>query len=570
MKAARLACVTAIATAPIIGGSIAAARLIPNEVNYAPGLSADVSLKLSDTTTIEAGVLGSIHFEGVSAQLPLIGNVSPNIRMHEIGVSLTAGSNTFDQYIGLFADPQTAIIEPTKQAVQDRLLDGAVAAGTGEAVLLGGYLAYSRRRRTHDEKSEPADQDSRSQSGRNRPGSVLIGAALATSLLAACATDTLPVSGLVDTPPLKSVPLNQSITDRASMLRGATVTGIGGDLINTAAASIDKQISKTDQFWKQAHQQYKSALANYRLSEPVVGSSEAGLIPVLQLSDIHCNYAYVRTMVQDLVTDFGIRVVINVGDTYMTTGSSPLESGCLQEVLKQIKPDKQDGHKVVMLDVRGNHDPVNLPGNLLDQKHQTADGESFKPLIVLDEDNKYRTNFESLTFVGSPDLLRSTIDGTLPSDRDEQAKLLEKQEEIIADTACAVTQETGTAPITLAHNPEALQETLDRGCTSTAYSGHTHDSLPSQIFNSPVGRQSEHRELGSSSGAPAGKTSGITITQYAAPASPAVASVQYLQPLTGRVVRSVDITISPEGKASIVAVPGTTIAQQESLTQIGP
>lgn len=573
-KALMAGCASLALLGPVVGMSAAAARFVPATVEYAPGLSADVSLQYGqDSATIATGALGSLHIPGISREFPVVGSVSPYIRVNEVGLKLDAGPDTFTQYSFLAKDYEARIVQPTETAIKNRLVAGAAAGAAVDLALAGGYIGY-RRRQQRQAGQAAAAQNLREQLadypdlsaqlnsalGSKQPRQpqpnhevgrrILVVAGAAGMVLTACALDTIPVSRITGPAAAIEAPLNPSITERLPILKTATVTGLGGDAINTAVDRIEKEVQRTDKTWNRAVANLDTAFREYTNGEGLAYADDPDIVAVMHITDIHCNYAYMQKIFDQLLRKFQVQIVLNTGDTYLTTGSLPFESDCLPELLEQMQPDNQRGRKVVMMYFRGNHDPKQLPDSITERVLTDEDGEEFKPIIELDKDNKFTATEQDITFVGAPDPTSSGLEGTMPHDHDEQDALIREQGHQIAEAACKATIKNGKRPLVAAHHPEALYETLARGCGDT-FSGHTHRTSGPDAYETVMGDIVHERVLGSSGGAPIGRRAGITITQYAVPTSDSVSSIELVNKKTGQVEKSILVTVTPDGDVTI-------------------
>ncbi len=555
----------------IASGAVIGAR-IPAEVEFAPGLRADVSIQPDDAATIAINPLGSIHLPAVYQDIPLIGRVSPKLSFNkEIGVPI-AGESTeqFKDYGGLARNYETSIVEPSKQAITKNALEGAGLAAAGNLAYI--YHRRKRREKLHEVHARLADARSKAashpsgndivemidQAERRIPdtrhpatyyASRLRWAAgfLGCALLASCATDAIPVSKIMRSEPAVSVPLDGRLARTFRLLKDASVSGIGGQGINAAIEKVSKEAKRVDGFWKGARENYQIAYERFKNEGGMEYLADSDLVPIFSVADVHCNQAYSQKLYGNLVRDFAASVVLVAGDTYTTVNALPYEAICLKNMLDQTTPDKQNGRAVVTVKHPGNHDPRERPNNLVRQQAKDETGEVFDQLVWLDKSIDYQAVVHAVPVIAVPDPMRSGINGTKPETSHEQHELLGSQGRTLSETACAFLSETGKPAVVVGHRPESVRETIFKGCASDVLSGHTHQTTAPTLYEAENGRTVQERTLGSASGAPIDSKGDIGITQYAVPRTPAVASVLLYSKSRGHVIGWIDITVTPEG-----------------------
>ncbi len=550
---------------------------LPAEVEIAPGLSADVSLQLKDATTITINPIASLHVPAMYQEVPLLGKVSPKINFdNEITVPIgNAGAASFEDYGALIRNHEEAIVNPARAAIRDNALQGA---GVVTALNIG--LLLHRRQRKHTiSKAQDALAKARAEAEEHPVSNAVVtsiadaeqyitrlhprsnvytnrlrwtAAITGCSLLAGCAIDAIPVSKITGRQAAAPIPLDSKLAETLPILKDATISGIGGPLINAAAQKVSREIRRIDRFWLSARENYTKELERFRTEDGLAYLDDADIIPIFKVADVHCNQAYIQKLFGAQVRDFGARIILIAGDTYTTTNAMPYETNCLLNMLKQTAPDNQNGRQVVTVNATGNHDPAEIPLDLRNMQDTDKAGRTFNQLIPLDKKNNYQAVVEEVPLVSVPDPMRSGINGTIPEEHHEQQALLDGQGKTLADTACNILEETGKAPIAVGHRPESVLETVYRGCASSALSGHAHHTSEITAYLGENGRIVQERTLGSASGAPNDSRGDIGITHYALPRTPAVASVGLYSKSRNEEVGSLDIIISPDGSAQIL------------------
>ncbi len=557
---------TIISGAAIAGAGLAVSR-VPATVELAPGLSVESSLHHDNTTHVEFGPLGVLNIPAAHQDIPLIGSVAANLRVKPIAVGDPTKYN-LDNLAGLSHNPAHSISTPILRAASDRLAEGG-AAGTaiGIGIVGAGYRrrrqatkhtalrnAFDRYERTTDDIATKSENSSdwrelknqvnviTSPSRRVRPIVFLLAGVALTGTAAANPGDivhqNLPIP--------QTRPLSPALTAQVPTLEGATVTGTGGWAVNKAARKLANFTADVDNTWRSNARQLRREINNLNEHDKLSWQTDDDIVPVLHISDVHCNQPFMRYYLPELIRDFHIPLVANTGDQYNLANSSFLDNNCMSTMIDVLNPEGLDGQRTTMVYVAGNHDPLYVPRALQNTRYRDAAGTSYHPLLPLTDRNHHTATTDGITFVGESDHTKTAFDGTTPRDYASQTKLLTQQGQTTATAACKAA-ESGIKPIALAHEPLAAEAVVASGCASLVLSGHLHMSQPLETIHNLDGSDTVQQIVGSASGA--GPNNYNTI--YSKPTALAESRIDLIRRSTGEFAGDIRIVVTPANQVSV-------------------
>jgi predicted MPP superfamily phosphohydrolase len=579
LRAARWLLVVAAVLVPPALGALWALRS-PAHVDLAPGLSVEATARRGQSTVIDLGALGALRLPRAHTGIPVVGDVAATIRVDPVAVG-TEGQTSVGLYTALLHDPADNLASPVLGALGHRALMGATAGVAldlvvGACLLLGKVLIRRWRAevedlrlalREHEEALARQEQPTPWDEGLQRLhhhviepwittlevrsrrfGLGMAGLTVAVGLLAVSIT----VVGSTTTA-RAGVPLGLELVGDNPFLRGATVTGSGAQvLVNQALTRAVADKRRVDAAYRTIDQHLLAALGQLG-AEPALRDPRN--VVLLHVSDIHCALPYYEQVLPRLVELTGTRIVVNTGDSDVSTGTLPFESQCVNALRTALTP-RSAGSRVDMVAVMGNHDGPRTAARMRALKVTGTNGKKYHPITVLDDKDDARATVAGVTFVGSADPRTSVIGTPIqPNDPQEQHAVVAEQGAHLADVACESMTRTGVAPILLAHDPSAPDATLRRGCTSLALSGHTHRQSRLVTSLSATGALQVVFTQGTSSGV--GEDS---FTLYAEPKRDAPVTVFVWDTLTHRVTARLDIVIHPDTTVTttpLVPVPAS-------------
>lgn len=544
-------------------GAVAANNLFPKSIEYAPGIEAEVALSTNEGLHLDA-VLSHVTAPNVPIETAL-----PGVDGLDVAITKFSPHNAADA-VSLVATFHETVMQPTSEALAEHLIRGAGIGSLGAMALASTALIYARRKKqaradlhTHiqelrddpdaspeslriaDELETKDRKTQRFRSLRRKCAATLASLALAVGVLSG---DQPKETEQAPRPAEQITPLNNYISERIPALKGATMTGISGDITNTAAFAgvefAEKYIKNVDNFWKQAGnnltEKYASLQENDRLPEAI----NPDVIPILFVSDLHCNYSAYDNFFPSVFSALKPQIILNAGDTFTNSNTMPYESACRSDFIKKVQQqDEAADTQTAIIEVSGNHDP----------KNDSEDG-----VTILNGDQGRVTTVDGLTFVGEDDPSRTMWWPTQPEDPEELRTVLAEQGSTVAQEACAIKAETGTAPIVITHQNQAGFESILNACASLVLNGHTHNYRDMQRFETTSGESVLQHTTGSATGADVG------ITIYQKPNKNATFSLLYFNTATKQFESILGITVHTD---RTVTLKKQTIPAQPNVPQ---
>lgn len=406
------------------------------------------------TVTVDAGPLGTLRR---SSGLP--GALGVDVRVEEIPAELTAVtpkdvfaalSGDVQRYGQFFGAPQETIRDAVHLLVLDAIARAIIAwvllvlAG----VALGALLGRARR-------AELAAWVTR------RRGRLVAGALVGVLALAVGGS----AAGSLDRPPAGRT----SALFDGTALEGVRVTGRLSGVLDGYGQYLLEAYRDNGSFYDAAERSLDIAW-HAREASPLVaapagplapgraaaGAPAAGLVPVLMVSDLHCNVGMAR-VVRRAAELAHVQLVVNGGDS--TLDGTAVEQYCVDTFVHAVPA----GARMVVAD--GNHDSAT-----------TSAQERAAGAVVLDGEP---VTVGGIRFLGDSDPLATRVGGGTSSVRGES---LEQAGARLADAACAAADGDDPVDVLLVHTPVVGDETLRRGCAPLQLSGHLHERVgPDQV-----------------------------------------------------------------------------------------
>jgi Icc-related predicted phosphoesterase len=471
-------------------GAYVANKYFPPNVELGQGVSVDASLTGHQGTTVALGP-PELHLPNLPSGVKL--------DITKIDFSLS-NPHWFDQYAGLVTQYNSGIVEPIKHALIERL---ALGAGMGAATVgaIGATAIHvTRLRRENKELRHELGQEEDTRTSHNsskwrRVKRSLAPIALAASIAAGCGAAYDQVSNESDAK-VSTTALPLEATELSPVLKGATVSGPAGELIKTAVYGGVKYIEGVDESWDESRVNLEASFLDFEKSGHMDYLNNKDIVPIMHISDIHCNFPYLKRYFPSLVQKFQPQVIANTGDTFTNSNTAPYEKNCYSTFRDKVaEADRENGTNTTIVNVMGNHDqkePINISTN--------------PKVMTLDEHNRYHAKVDGINFVGDSDPESTIWSVPKENQQDELERRIRAQGEHIADKACEITEKTGIPPIVLAHRMQALYKTITKGCASIANNGHTHIETDVKNYESDSGKEVLQHTGGSASGAFIGPT----------------------------------------------------------------
>lgn len=556
-----------VVTALLVPPALGALRAVhtPTHVDLAPGLSVEATVRRGQATVVDLGALGALRLPRAHTGVPVVGDVAATIRVDPVAVG-TEGQTNVGLYTALLHDPADNLADPVLGALRHQALAGATTGVAldlvvGAALLLGAVRVRRWRREVEELRSalqqheqqlarqqQPTPWDQGLQRLHHRviePWLMTLelrarrfalgtaGLTVVVGLLAA----TVMVNGPAPST-RRGVPLRSELVSDNPYLRGASVSGSGAQvLVNQALTRALADKRRVDAAYRSIERHLLVALEPLQ-AEPAL--RDPRYVVLLHVSDVHCALPFYEQVLPRLVELTRARIVVNTGDSDVSTGTLPFESQCVNALRAALTPTSHG--RVDLVAVMGNHDGPRTAARMRALKVTGPDGKRYHPITVLDDKDDSQATVAGIPFVGSPDPRTSVIGTPIqPSDPQEQHAVVAEQGAHLADVACEVMGRTGVAPVLLAHDPGAPDATLRRGCTSLALSGHTHRRSRLTSYLGPTGAPQVVLTQGTSSGV------GVdSFTLYTEPQRDAPVTVFVWDTLTHRVSASLDVVVHPD------------------------
>lgn len=537
------------AAAGMVGGAAAANSFFRPNVEFLPGITAKVSLDPGTTGADVAYGPTAAHMPDLpSPDLPIIGHTAVHADITALSSKL-GDSETVQALASLAAGFDTGVGEPVEDAIIGRLV-----LGVNIGSVIGIFASYQALGKIREIKESRASRQASQIDDRLNIMERLKNVSKKRAL--ALAASAFMLSGVVSTATESSerdnmIPVNKIITSQSPAMEGAGITGFGGDFVNTLAYGAVEYINGADEMWNQASDNFLQAHQKFAASGAMDFADDPNIVPMLHISDIHCNYAYMKHFLGPFMQKMKPQIVLNTGDTFTNSATTPLENDCYATFTSKVaSATLGNGQTPVVVNVNGNHDPKKP----IQQKSDPT-------VITLSKANGYKAEINSLAFVGDSDPKETILKAPDPSEEHNLDKLIAKQGRNIADTACAIQEETGERPIVLAHRRQATWQAIVEGCVSMSLSGHTHDEKPMKLFRADDGNTVLQHTGGSASGA------NVRITFYEAAKKPAASTLLLYDKTKGEVTGYITCLIDTGGNVQLkmVKTPTKPIPQTEGM-----
>lgn len=557
--------------AGLAGGIITGAAImsqIPTHVQLAKGIGVETSLESGKTGAAISYGATTVNAPNVPIDTPLPFDVGVHVGITQLDVPLD-GSEKFDQYATLISQYKTGVVEPIAHKILEHLaIGGGVGMLVTSAITYGALRHIRKHRAVKKENAQLKDQlgiaDEQvvpEKRKRLRKKVAIITGVAATALAAGC--------GIVQKyqdeqiPPQSSVELkldkyivgaDKKSEDLRKMLKGVTVSGTGGKLVETAIHGVNEYMKSADKFWENASGTFTANFDAFSAEAKLADLyTNPDIVPIMHLSDLHCNYSS-KKYLASVIEKFQPRIVANTGDTFTNSGTMPYEENCRSTIVDAVKAyNQQSMTPIEVVEVAGNHDPK-------DQKSEDT--------AILNKRNGYSKTIDDITFVGDDDP-EVTIwnppseDEVIRHEANEKLKKeLASQGKIIADQACDIAAKTGEPPVVLSHHIEASYESILRGCTALALNGHTHNSGPLNVYQGIDKRQVLQHTTGSITGAEIG------LTIYQKPNKDAAFSVLYFNKATRTFESIVTAILHTDGTVNFQKTDIPTPASSGDVTKV--
>lgn len=456
------------------------------------------------------------------ADVPTVGNIGLDAEIKEFNIDIT-DPNSSDQLSALFAKPDSALVDPIKHALYERIATGAVSGALAGMAMSYMALQTYRMKKQDGTIDYVKNRLSRFNNLTNR----VVAGGLAMIALTGCGV-AIGASSSDDGSDRFKHPLPPEITKNIPSLQGATVSGLGGEALTYLARAgtaykqnVDESLSKSRDNFGQAFKKYSSENNIFTGGKYKVA---------MHISDAHCNYAMYNFALGPVVKAFQPEIILNTGDTFTNGGTMFYEKDCMNSMTDVIG-DNTDN--VTMINTIGNHDPKRVIKKDEDPK-----------VITPTKDTHYTVSTNIGDIVATPDLSLTTW-STIPEEHDEKMdKLTAEQGAKTNKFSCEQYERTGKKPIAMVHRPYASARVTLEGCASLVLKGHTHERQ--KIKNVPAKDGSEvlHHVAGSSSG------THNTIAIYETPKQPATYTMLYFDN-DNKLKGSTTVTFDTGGRVTI-------------------
>jgi len=523
-----------------IAGGVVANNVLPPTVKVAPGAEAEVSLSFEKGVHVES-IFTQFDAPNMTVNTPIPGVDGIHAKITELNPDITNyDPHLYESVLSRF---DANVIQPTSDIVTEHLLKGAgvgaITATVGTMLVMKYFK--DKREEKRDEAAGTEEVQSKEMSAKTKWKKA---AATGLSVLAAAGLFKLGTEASSEEERSDKVPLSSVVTEREPSLEGATLTGLGGSLVNTAIRGASEYSNTVDDFWKTAN---ANLLSNFDQFEKLSDKFTKGedVVPILHLSDIHCNYANMSFYLKNLIKAVNAPVIVNTGDTFTNSKTMPYEDECYNDFFEGVSQAAKDNNNpMTVLSVAGNHDP----------KENISYKDDYAQVITLDSDNPVQT-VKGIDFVGMEDKSETIWEPTLPDDPEALNRMIAEQGDDEADVACRVSQESLNPEVVIAHRTQQLYETMAKGCGTLALSGHTHiDGVVRRIDTPGAGDLYQH-----TGGSVSGSDVGLSIYEKAQ--RPATATVQYIDRKTGEVLGFISIVAQTDGTVEFVDKPIPRVAE---------
>ena len=527
------------ATSGAIVGGVVANNVFPPTVEVAPGAEAEVSLSFEKGVHIES-IFTQFDAPNMSVNTPIPGVDGIHAKITELNPDITNyDPHLYESVLSRF---DANVIQPTSEIVTEHLLKGAgigaITATVGTMLVMKFFKDKREEKRDENEGTEEVQSNGISAKTKWKKA-----VATGLSVLAAAGLIKLGTEASSEEERSDKVPLSSVVTEREPSLEGATLTGLGGSLVNTAIRGASEYSNTVDDFWKTAN---ANLLGNFnqfeKLSEKYTKAKN--IVPILHLSDIHCNYANMSFYLMNLVKAIDAPIIVNTGDTFTNSKTMPYEDGCYDDFFEGVSQAAKDNNSfMTVLNVAGNHDP----------KESINYKDNYAQLITLDSNNPVQT-VKGIDFVGMEDKTVTVWEPTLPADPVELNEVVAEQGDNEAEVACNVDESSNNPEVVMAHRTQQLYATIAKGCGLLALSGHIHADGDVRRIDTSAGDMYQH-----TGGSVSGSDVGLSIYEKAQRDS--TATVQYINKSSNEVLGFISIVIHTDGTVEFVNKPISKIAE---------
>lgn len=278
------------------------------------------------------------------------------------------------------------------------------------------------------------------------------------------------------------------------------ITGDAGYYSSQAVTAALGYINRNTMAWKSYGDYFaQNEVPKLKTIIPQELQNNPDIVRITLVTDSHDNRLELKEALPTLLEGLGTDLVLNLGDQESTGGHSFLDYGAWLRAADALPKDKLTGITIPERMVAGNHDHDNYK-DVNNVKFTAKDGTQYQPIIPLDKQNNYSSEFDGITIVGSPDLNSTGVNGTSPKSSKDQLANDAKQGEILAQRACEIYQTTGKKPIVITHEQWASFKALAEGCVSFTASGHGHKQMPLKAIKNADGSIAFQWTIGSVSG----------------------------------------------------------------------
>jgi predicted phosphodiesterase len=540
------------AGAGAVAGFVAANNIIPEHIEYAKGFGMDISLSTNPGISVDAlkNTVSDSHVH-INTIIPGIHGLRGEIT--DFSPHKGKPTEFFGQMDALFSNLHDRVIAPTNHELANHLKIGT-GIGTIGAAALAIVVVNRVRARTEKEKviesriSELRDDHLMTgnltnakiaddlaadlKSGRLRRRRRRIVAAAAAIAIGAMGMSNKQITNFDSSPAIdNTVEISSDVTKIIPEVKGVELTGFAGQLLNTLVYGAVQYKKDDDSIWK------KDAKLITKSYDKFANGPGADLInspvekPIEHNSDVHCVYPNEEEYLPTEHRLFKSKIILSTGDIQTNSGTMFYENDCYKDYIRgvQVAAAANKQHVLVIM-IAGNHDdkkPINEElGNV---KVVTLTNSS--PTIVAN----------GIRFIGTQDPERTVWYPTLPANPLEQIKVIGQQGDNLAKLACKYYNSSENLPIVImAHEHQALAQTVEDGCADLAIDGHTHNNGKVERYVGVNGHTVLHHTAGSASGV------GTVGTPYQPPQKDATESIMYFNTDT----RKFDAVITPVAHAN--------------------
>lgn len=533
-KAAAVAVLILLPLVGLVSGAVIGAHR-PTTIELAPGIDISASAQGGNATTLHLGSVATLKVQR-HGRLPLIGDVGADMHLHEVNV--VRPRQTLTELVALSEDGGAAIRDRFTTAVTWRVAEGAaVGLGVGLLASLGAVACWRALR-----------DSTRRTVLRSGLAFVTASGLIVAGLVVAREQPSSTDDGRI------ASPVPAWVGDDVPLLKGAVVYGTGGAAIVAGLQTVARIKESVDDYWKrQAVELRGVAIPHLAAQGGMSWQGDPDVVPIMHITDMHGNISELKHFLPAAIRLLGVSLVFDTGDQANFGGTIPVDDYAFSKLLSAVRPGIQRGRPVQVVYVAGNHDPLHAPADVVDAVYEGPDHRPYHPFISLDEANDYTATVQGVTFVGSPDLNRTTTTDTVPSTIDGQLRNDATQGRTVAAAACRSYQNSGVRPIVGVHEMQAGYATQVGGCASLVLSGHLHVTSPAVGYVNADGSKSFAQNLGSASGDGPGNVK----PEYSTPTTQGAIGYWLYNMATHQVVGHLELDLYPNRKLQLrqIALP---------------